>query len=333
MHITDAHFAHLLQQEGGRLSKGRINPVEDLRILPFWIVADVLYGELSVEMKSKLEGLIGVREVLFGHVIQGGLARFAISKYFPTKTNKELRDFKRRWAEFNELALAGCKKEDALGVQMYDAMKRGSLSREHMLQTLDEMLFANLDVTIGGISWNLLFLAENEKFQGEVREEIKLARQRNWVEYLASSSTLLSAGILESARLKPLAPFSVPQSAPTDRIVGGFLVPAGTNFIVDSYALNVRRSFWGDDKEQYRPWRFMGKKASEIRYQYWRFGFGPRQCLGKRTADLILRILLAHLIENYRLGLDEKSRWDKNPTTWITHPNTDIMCKQIASVG
>lgn len=47
--------------------------------------------------------------------------------------------------------------------------------------------------------------------------------------------TLLLALMLEFARLKPLAAFSIPQAAPTHRVVGGFLITTGTNFVVDIY--------------------------------------------------------------------------------------------------
>jgi hypothetical protein len=109
------------------------------------------------------------------------------------------------------------------------------MDTEQLLQTLDEMLFANLDVTMGGLSRNLLL------------------HPRCW--QLRS---------LEPARLKPLAAFSVPQSVPTTRRVGEFLVPPRTNFIVDTRAVNIHNLFWGDDGETYRPAAFLGQKASEM---------------------------------------------------------------------
>ncbi|CAI6331125.1 unnamed protein product [Periconia digitata] len=45
--------------------------------------------------------------------------------------------------------------------------------------------------------------------------------------------------MLESARLKPIAPFSIPQAAPNDRVVDNFNILARTNYIVNTYALNV----------------------------------------------------------------------------------------------
>ncbi|TID00229.1 Cytochrome P450 monooxygenase roqR [Colletotrichum higginsianum] len=146
---------------------------------------------------------------------------------------------------------------------------------------LDEAIYANLDVTTGGISWNLVFLAAHPEYQDLLAAELA-ARNGSPDErrrYILGNSTLLAACIAESSRLRPLAAFSVPQSAPTERRVDGYRIPAGTDFIVDSYGLNLRSGFWGPDAATYRPQRFLEKGALEMRYHFWRFGFGPRQCM------------------------------------------------------
>ncbi|MCJ1401070.1 hypothetical protein MMC11_004282 [Xylographa trunciseda] len=333
---TRAHFANL-HQNGG-LVQGLINPVDDLKFLPFWIVSDILYGNLSPELEAQLQMLIPLRESLFRRMIRGGLPRYSWSRYLPTAANAELSKFKTTWASFNDAAY---KRSSRLGgeaaiAHFYSAIESGRVGRDQVLQTLDEMLFANLDVTIGGISWNLLFIAADKESQSTLRHEIVQKRaaskdvRDNWKQYLLSPSTYLAASILESSRLKPLAAFSVPQAAPTTRQIDGFSIPAGMNFIVDSYALNVRNPYWGEDSSLYRPSRFLDRKPTDMRYNFWRFGFGPRQCMGKYLADLVMKILLIHLLEHYELSLLEHGKdWDRNPETWITHPDTDVCCKEI----
>ncbi|KAL1856874.1 hypothetical protein Daus18300_010637 [Diaporthe australafricana] len=302
-------------------------------------MADILYGDrLPPGLKKELDNLTVLRDSLWATMIQGGTTRFAWSQYLPTKTARNLRDFKRRWAVFNDQAhdIARQEQSQACILPWYDEVKNGKIEKEKLLQTIDEMLFANLDVTMGGISWSLLFLAANEDVQEEIRQEIAQARSTTeatgpgWDDYIKTPSSMLAASVLESSRLAPLAAFSVPQAAPTERVVGGFLVPAGTNFIVDTHALNIRNPYWGPDGDTYRPARFLeGRKPSEMRYQFWRFGFGPRQCLGKYVVDLIIRTVVAQLVEGYRLRLTETTHWDKNPRTWIKHPDTEIRCDKI----
>ncbi|KAF7621835.1 cytochrome P450 oxidoreductase GliC [Aspergillus flavus] len=328
---TRHHFDRLLAS--GDLRQERIHPAQDLKMLPFWVVAEIFYGECDAEMKTELQQLCVLREDLFKRMIQGGIVRWQWSKYLPTATNRALAEFQRRWRAFNQRAYdRACQQQRILPiVLMIEAVREGSTSVEQIYQTIDEALFANLDVTTGGISWNLVFFAAHSDIQERVRQEVLSATDHD--AYLLSSSTLLAACISESARLKPLAAFTVPQSAPTDRIIGGYNIPAGTNLVVDTYALNIRNGFWDADSQCYRPDRFLEHRATELRYQYWRFGFGPRQCMGRYVADLVIRTLLAHLVAHYELGWVEpdpgkNSTWQRDLESWITIPDLQLRCVQ-----
>lgn len=331
---TRKHFEALHTK--GQLGQGILNPVEDLKLLPFRMVAEILYGGLPVELYQSLEDLIPLRESVFRRVIGGGITRFRFSKYLPLAAVKDLATFKAAWAKFNDLAYEVAMKDGSQApiILFYKAVVDGLMKREELLQTLDEILFANLDVTMGGISWALMFLAADSTFQAELRQEVVNNTSENGEgiqrDYFLRDTTLLAASIWEASRLKPLAAFTIPQAAPTDRILGDFLVPAGTNLIVDSYALNTHNDYWGDDSSTYRPARFLEKTVSRSRYNFWRFGFGPRVCMGKYVADLMMRVLLAHVVENYELSLIAgKTSWDRNGVTWITHPDTVLKCEQI----
>ncbi|KAI0456042.1 cytochrome p450 monooxygenase GliC [Xylaria acuta] len=354
------HFRQLWTSS--KLSQAILDPAQDLKLLPFWVVAEIIYGPLTSEMEQCLRDLAPIREQLFQYVMAGGLTRFHWSKYlFFTKANRDLRAFKTRWRQFNRLARDRARAAGGGGatspplLAMYHAVESGVVSEEAILQTLDEALFANLDVTLGGISWNLVFLAAYPDKQEELRREVfeqrkgasyqesaagmeceaKEASDRG---YVLSSSTYLAACVFESSRLRPLAAFSVPQAVPTPRVVGGYLFPAGTNFVIDSYALNQRNPFWGKDGLRYRPERFRSDsgaagsgRSTRTRYNYWRFGFGPRQCMGKYVADLVIRELLIHLVENFTLshinaGDSNEGEWMRDPETWINHPVMELKC-------
>ncbi|RJE25395.1 Cytochrome P450 [Aspergillus sclerotialis] len=328
---TKRHFRELVDE--GKLRDGTIHPAEDMKLLAFWIIAEIIYGPLDADMENRLLALIPLRENLFKYVIAGGLPRFSWSKYLPLQANRELRNFRAKWHEFNKYARARAEREGsgALIIHLFDAVARGEITSEQMYHTVDEALYANLDVTLGALSWNLVFLGAHKDIQARVRAEITERREMAEIDetvmnaYFMSTTTLLSACMDESSRLRPLAAFSVPQSAPTPREIDGYVFPAGTNFIVDAYALNIRNSFWGDDSDQYRPDRFFKVKGTEARYNFWRFGFGPRQCMGKYVADTLIRAILVHLVENYELGSMD-SEWKRDEEVWINHPDFRVAC-------
>lgn len=78
-----------------------------------------------------------------------------------------------------------------------------------LLQTLDEQLFANLDVTTGAISWNVVHLAshisEQQQLFEEIQENRKILGINGLGEYILRSNTFLAACIDESSRLRPVA--------------------------------------------------------------------------------------------------------------------------------
>jgi len=89
--MTNDHFLklHLYAQ----LDKGKLNPVKDLKLLPFRITSSIIYGALTPELEQ-LENIIPLREKLFRRVISGGVTRFWWSQYLPISVVGDLKFFK-----------------------------------------------------------------------------------------------------------------------------------------------------------------------------------------------------------------------------------------------
>ncbi|KAJ4288097.1 hypothetical protein N0V90_012114 [Kalmusia sp. IMI 367209] len=352
--FTKSFMERLSSEKPSLRDERRLHPVRDLKLLPFLFVAKVLYGELSKEAQDELLEIIPQREKVFMNVVSGGITRFWFAQFLPFPAYRALYEFKARWAAWNDRVHAQAIKAQLSASQspiigMYESVARGAGTREQLLQTLDEMLFANLDVTMGGLSWPLVFLATHPEVQKELRAEMRANSDPSSRDaYLLSSTkttpTLLGACLLEAARLRPLAAFSVPQSAPTPRVLDGFEIPAGTKYVIDSYALNIRDPFWGDDREKFIPQRWLDrlKSGRDLRYRYWRFGFGPRTCLGKYVAELILRNVIVEVLERWQIsfivakdGKDgektEEMDWPWNDEMWIHHPDLWLKCEPLAA--
>ncbi|KAJ5789837.1 cytochrome P450 oxidoreductase GliC [Penicillium psychrosexuale] len=315
-----------------------ISPADDLRLLSFWVLCDILYGDMTPDMEANMLKIVDERERVWANVTAGGLSRLSIGRYLPIASKRTLKLFRSRWYQFNRQACNRARHE-LNGIPpvcaYYDAVEREELTEREMLDTMDEILFANLDVTIGSLSWVLIFMATHSKTQAQLREEIVSNSSDDSPEirdkYISESSTLLMACLLESARLRPIASFSGAQSPPTDRQVGSYVIPGGMNVTVDIHGLNIDDPSWGDDRDQFNPRRFLdAKNPSVFRYRLWRFGFGPRQCLGKYLADLFLKTLLAHIVENYRIEMKDASPVSLddlkgNSAGWINLATEDVV--------
>jgi cytochrome P450 len=60
----------------------------------------------------------------------------------------------------------------------------------------------------------------------------------------------------------------------------------------------------------------------------WRFGFGPRQCLGRHVADIILRVIIAEVLQSYQLqlvGHKEADTIGLQIDSWIGLPSSKVL--------
>ena len=88
-----------------------------------------------------------------------------------------------------------------------------------------------------------------------------------------------------------------------DDYVGNIRIPAGIAVMPCPYVVQRRPEFW-PNPEAFDPERFSGAAESEIqRYAYFPFGGGPRGCLGSRFATIESLVILAMVVQAYRLEL------------------------------
>ncbi|KAL3449104.1 putative cytochrome P450 monooxygenase [Aspergillus insuetus] len=315
---------------------------EDLNSIPFWILKDIIYGELPDAMNRELTELIDLRNEIWAHTFKGGWSMFAVHKLFYPKLRRQLHEFESRWDAFNDEAYAYILEKGATSlpiVSLRRAIDEARVKRSEVLHSVSEGLFTNIDVTMGTFAWLVLLLAVHPEIQTKLREEITQARAQGtteaWERYIASNTTLLAGCVVENGRLRPIANYTYPQYLPADRAVGGYVVPRGTYFIIDTNALNRRDPAWGADGDEFLPQRFMEASVGEYRYRLWRFGFGPRQCLAQALADTMMKCLVVYLIEKYRISVPEalvagKEDWKtRRPDTWFSMAQNPVVCEAI----
>ncbi|KAL6895114.1 cytochrome P450 [Trichoderma evansii] len=323
-------FLHLMTKENEEII---INVTNDLKYCPFFMVASIFFGPLTTYQRDAISNIGPLRESLFRDAFSGGVNRYSLAKYLPGSALPRLRDFQRLWEDFVKKAYdeTAHSSEGAIG-SLWEAVERAEISKEELLQTLDESLFANLDVTAHALSWIILRVAQHKDIQKDLRQEIRdnLDSEKCYEEYLRHDNTLLAASILETSRLHPILPFSNPEAAPTDKTIGGYKILRNTDVIVDTYAINVDNPYW-ENSTEFNPHRRLGLKGRSRRYNMWRFGFGPRQCLGKNVADIILRVIVAEVLRDYKLEIIGEKTHDEiklQADSWIGLPDAIIRLKK-----
>ena len=108
----------------------------------------------------------------------------------------------------------------------------------------------------------------------------------------------------EALRLIPPVP-STPRRALKDFEYGGYRIPAGTSVGVSPAYTHMMEEHW-PEPDKFDPMRFSPEVARERhKYAWVPFGGGAHMCLGLHFAYMQVKILLAQLLQRYRIEAAE----------------------------
>ncbi|XP_072179827.1 cytochrome P450 4F6-like [Diadema setosum] len=132
------------------------------------------------------------------------------------------------------------------------------LSEKEIRDEVNMFIFAGTDTTASALTWLLNTLAQHPEEQARVQEEVDTlftGRDDDTVRYEdLKKLTYTTQSLRESMRLYVnVPPFRVLRESLK---VNGFIVPAGTNVMVNNYQVHHNPDVWGDDHMDFKPERF-----------------------------------------------------------------------------
>jgi len=127
----------------------------------------------------------------------------------------------------------------------------------------------------------------------------------------------------ESMRLYPPV-WTLARTAVKEDAIGGYRVPAGSEILIFPY-ITQRHPRWWQDAEAFRPERFGPENsASRPRYAYLPFGEGPRTCIGLNFAMSEILVVLALIVQRFRLHLAIDSAAVRAEPSVTLQPNPGV---------
>ncbi|CAN1819141.1 Cytochrome P450 83B1 [Linum perenne] len=99
------------------------------------------------------------------------------------------------------------------------------------------------------------------------------------------------AVVKETMRLQPAVPFLIPRESTQSCNLGGYVIPAKTVVYINTWAIGRDPEAWGENPEEFKPERFLGKSTDVkgLDFELIPFGAGRR---GLSTVELSLANLL-----------------------------------------
>ncbi len=181
---------------------------------------------------------------------------------------------------------------------------KGRLSREALIHEMVTITFGAQEAMGKILAWTILGILGDSRIYQTVVEEIDsvLGGRPVEVEDLARLR-YLDAAIKEGGRYRPLGPFTGIRVAKEDFYTDGYVVPRGM-LICHAAAELVQDPIRFDKPREYNPENFYDKKIEAFRFNL--FGGGAKMCIGKRFAEVQMKVALATLFQKVELSACQK---------------------------
>ena len=173
---------------------------------------------------------------------------------------------------------------------------------------VDTFLFEGHDTTTSGMSFTLYCLAKHPEHQEKVREEVRnVLMGREWLEHEDLKDLKYTQWcIKEAMRLYPPV-FSIYRTTTEDIVLEGKTIPKGMLVIVMIRVIHRHPDTW-ENPNEYDPLRFHPSNVEgRDPYAYMPFSAGHRNCIGQNFALNEEKVVIASIVNRFRLSIDENS--------------------------
>jgi cytochrome P450 len=169
------------------------------------------------------------------------------------------------------------------------------LTPQEIRDEIVTFIVAGHETVASALAWAWLLLAQNPEMQERIADEARVAHP--WSRESIAKLQYTRAVFDETMRLYPPAWVITRRARDADVLPCDVSVPAGALVIISPYLLHRHPRVWREPDE-FRPERFL---APYERDAFIPFGAGPRLCIGRDFAYVEGVLMLAMLMESFRV--------------------------------
>ncbi|CAD5222187.1 unnamed protein product [Bursaphelenchus xylophilus] len=222
--------------------------------------------------------------------------------------------------EFHEV-----QKPDFLGI-LLKSYAEGELPFENLREEVDTFMFAGHDTISHAVGWTIWSLACHQDVQEKLHQEIETefsGRDDEFVSPKLKSLPYLEKVFKEALRI--FSPVPIYEREVVNEIeMGGFTIPKGTTVQISPLVLH-RNSKAFPDPEKFDPERFADGR--QIPSEYIPFSAGPRNCIGQKFAQREAKLMIAHLVHNFKITTDIPFEKNLKTTEVVLAPTLGVPVK------
>ena len=243
--------------------------------------------------------LVLVRYPILGNKYQRGIkARAYLEDYFRSRiARKQASNDTDMFAEI-------CRAESDEG---------NGFSNQDIVDHIIFLMMAAHDTTTSALSSICYALAQSPEWQDKIRNEIH-SIAGNQLTY-QQMPELISAELVlkEALRLYPPLPI-IPRTAIKDCEFQGYKIAKGNQVVASPYFTQRSPDIWSNPNS-FDPERFNKERAEDRRHKsaWIPFGGGAHKCLGLHFAEMQVKLVLFHMLKNYKISVQEGYKMPYQP--------------------
>jgi cytochrome P450 len=310
------------------------NVHDDMMAVTMAIVAEALFGTEVGGHANQVGGAIAAMMEEFGRIL-GLAARFQPPAWVPTRANRRFR--------------ASARQIDGLIQRIIDQRKQNPAQREDLLSLLiqardedgagmsdtqirDEamtLFLAGHETTALALTYALFLLAQHPADQARVADEVaRVLGNRRATFDDVGALTETEWVVLETMRLYPPA-WALGRQALAEVEVGGFRFPRGAEFVMSPWVVHRDPKLF-PDPDRFDPQRWRDNLQQRLpRFAYFPFGGGPRVCIGNRFAMMEAKLVLATLLQRFRVAPGPETQLALAPSVTL-RPRGGVQLRLVA---
>ena len=188
------------------------------------------------------------------------------------------------------------------------------LTDQEILDEVDTFMFEGHDTTTSGMCWTLYCLAKHPEHQDKVREEVRnVLMGRDWLEYDDLKELKYTQWcIKEAMRLYPPV-FLISRQATGNLELDGHQIPEGLAVNINIRTIHRDPDTW-ENPDEYDPLRFHPSNVEGRHpFAYIPFSGGQRNCIGQNFALNEERVVIASIVNRFKLSLVECHKVETAP--------------------
>lgn len=173
------------------------------------------------------------------------------------------------------------------------------------------MFAAGTDTTSNSLEWAMTEVLINPLIMAKAKDELEkvIGKGKIVEENDVSKLPYLSCIIKETLRLHPPVPLLLPRKVKNQVKLDKYIIPEGTQVLVNAYAIGRDPTIW-EDSQEFKPERFLGSNI-DVRGQDFElipFGAGRRICPGLPLAMRMIPMMLGSLLNSFDWHLVDRTQ-------------------------